>query len=323
MDVTEQPDSTSLLEAYFWAAGSQKPAHPQVVAKDANFDVGEIGIGTSSMGYDRTVIVRWVEVIGKEVEPIVDLNGDGTVDIKDLLRVIEAWGQDETTVDIVPDGVVDATDLEVLMDSWGQEVDDSTLKACWKLDETEGNVAYDSAGQRDAQVQGDTQWLATGGQVNGTFRFDGISNYMDVPLVIDPADSPFSVFAWVCGGRPGQVILSQTEGMDWLMIDAESGALKTELTQPTKNIRGKLTEGPALTSSVMITDGNWHRVGLVRDGVERILYVDDVEVARDSIDNLASCQGPLCIGAGSVLEPDSFWLGMIDDVRIYNRVVAP
>ena len=131
LDVTEQPDSTSLLEAYFWAAGSQKPAQPQVVARDANSDMGEIGIGTSSMGYDRTVIFRWVEVIGKEVEPIVDFSGDGTVDIKDLLRMIRSWGQNDVSVDLVPDGVVDELDLEVLMDYWQQDLNDPSLLAHW------------------------------------------------------------------------------------------------------------------------------------------------------------------------------------------------
>ncbi len=329
LDITDIPDNTgspttSRLEARYWAAGSQMPEKAQIVAHDPHFDVGEIGIGTSSIGKDRTVIVRWVEVIGNKIDPPVDFNGSGTVDIKDLEKMIESWGQDDPALDLVPDGVVGEQDLKVLMDFWQQEVNDVTLKACWKLDESEGNVAYDSAGQRDAQVQGDAQWLAMDGQVNGALRFDGLSNYLDAPLVIDPASNgPFSVFAWVRGGLPGQVILSQAEGMDWLVVDPESGLLKTGLTQPAKNVRGKITEGPALTSSVTITDGNWHRVGIVRDGVERILYVDDVEVARDSISTLAPCQGPLCIGADSTLEPGSFWLGTIDDVRIYNRVVVP
>ena len=122
---------------------------------------------------------------------------------------------------------------------------------------------------------------------------------------------------------PGQVIHSQAEGMDWLMIDAKQGTLKTGLTQPEKNIRGNITEGPSLTSSTTIMDGKWHRVGLVWDGAEHILDLDNMEIARDTIESLASCKGSLCIGAGSALEPDSFWFGAIDDVRIYDRVVKP
>jgi hypothetical protein len=102
------------------------------------------------------------------------------------------------------------------------------------------------------------------------------------------------------------------------MADTERGVLKTELT----NIqRGKA--GPSLISLAMITDDNWHRIGFVRDGEDRILYVDDVEVARDTLAGLEGSDGGLYIGAGSALEPGTFWSGMIDNVRIYNRVVIP
>ena len=90
---------------------------------------------------------------------------------------------------------------------------------------------------------------------------------------------------------PGQVIHSQAEGMDWLMIDAKQGTLKTGLTQPEKNIRGNITEGPSLTSSTTIMDGKWHRVGLVWDGAEHILDLDNMEIARDTIESLTSCKG--------------------------------
>jgi len=36
-----------------------------------------------------------------------------------------------------------------------------------------------------------------------------------------------------------------------------------------------------------------------------------------------SVPGNLYIGAGSTLTPGSFWKGLIDDIRIYNRVAKP
>ncbi|MFC1762599.1 LamG-like jellyroll fold domain-containing protein [Planctomycetota bacterium] len=33
--------------------------------------------------------------------------------------------------------------------------------------------------------------------------------------------------------------------------------------------------------------------------------------------------GDLQIGAGNTLDPGTFWSGLIDDVRIYDRVVTP
>ena len=64
-------------------------------------------------------------------------------------------------------------------------------------------------------------------------------------------------------------------------------------------------------------------LGITWDGTNRILYVDDVEVARDAQAQLANASEGLFIGAGASLATDSFWSGMIDDVRIYDRAVAP
>jgi hypothetical protein len=124
------------------------------------------------------------------------------------------------------------------------------------------------------------------------------------------------VFAWVKGGAPGQVILSQAGGANWLMASSPDGVLMTDLKSAGR-------QGNGLTSAAVVTDGNWHRVGLVWDGSNRILYVDDIEVAKDTQPNLPSSTGNLSIGAGSTMAPASFWKGLIDDVRIYNRVVKP
>jgi len=76
----------------------------------------------------------------------------------------------------------------------------------------------------------------------------------------------------------------------------------------------------------LITDGQWHHIGLVYDraALHRYLYVDGTEVAKD-INGVAGIHsyGGLCIGASNNLEPGSFFSGLIDDVRIYNRAITP
>jgi len=208
--------------------------------------------------------------------PIVDFNGDGKVDIQDLLRLIESWGKDDPSVDIGPmpwgDGKVDEKDLEVLMSYWGQEIG---LLAYWKLDEAEGGIAADSAGVNDGTLVGDPLWQPAGGKLGGALQLDGIDDYVTTPFVVDPAKGPFSIFAWVKGGAPGQVIVSQVNGANWLMASASDGALMTELKYPSRKVK-------PLASQAVITDGNWHRVGFVWDGSHRILYVDGMEVAKDT-----------------------------------------
>ncbi len=88
-------------------------------------------------------------------------------------------------------------------------------------------------------------------------------------------------------------------------------------------LMGAGQDATELLSQTIITDGNWHRIGLVWDGSHRTLYVDDVAVAEDEQTNLAASENGLYIGAGTAIETGSYWSGLIDDVRIYNRAVMP
>ena len=112
------------------------------------------------------------------------------------------------------------------------------------------------------------------------------------------------------------MILSQEGGTDWLVAEPGTGCLMTELKSDGRFAR-------VLCSPAVITDGHWRRIGLVWDGVNRALYVDDVLLAEDTQSRLADCPGGLNIGCGKGMAAGTFWTGLIDDVRIYNRVVKP
>jgi len=261
------------------------------------------------------------------IQPILDFNNDGIVDIDDLVILIENWGQASSRCDIGPmpwgDGVVDEADLKVFMSHWGQEPYDPALLAHWKLDEAVGIVAADSAGANDGTLLGGPLWQPEGGIKDGALLLDGMDDCVETPFVLDPAAGPFSVFVWVQGGAPGQVIVSQEEGLNWLCVDEATGVLRTDLRQPAMGGRSPQPAGPPLVTSAVVTDGKWHRVGFVWDGGQRILYVDDVEVASDTQLPLEQARGGLRLGADGTAAPGVFWSGLIDDVRIYSRAVQP
>ncbi|TKJ33435.1 MAG: hypothetical protein CEE38_20760 [Planctomycetes bacterium B3_Pla] len=256
-----------------------------------------------------------------------DFKRDGIVDIKDLSILIENWGQNEPLVDIAPlpfgDGTVDALDLEILMSYWGQRVED--VVAHWALDETEGVVAHDSIGNNNGTLHGEPLWQPTGGKFAGALEFDGIDDYVSTDFVLDPAKGSFSVFAWIKGGAPGQVIISQRDNIDgrttnpgstWLWADSSYGRLMTRLMHPPFD--------PLMSESV-ITDGQWHHIGLVYDyiGLCRYLYVDGAEVAKDTdVVGGVGSDGGLYFGAGKYLGAAGFFSGLIDDVRIYRRPLS-
>jgi hypothetical protein len=81
-----------------------------------------------------------------------------------------------------------------------------------------------------------------------------------------------------------------------------------------------------LISGAVISDGAWHRVGLASDGRAKTLYVDNVAVAVDTSHFLSRQDTILYIGAtgpANRRRASTFFTGLIDDVRIYNRAVRP
>jgi hypothetical protein len=258
-----------------------------------------------------------------------DLNNDWKVDEEDQAILMKAMETNDLSADIAPaakrDGVVDANDLELLTRYLGTAIPELGLIAHWKLDETEGTIACNAAGNPayNATLCGNPSWQPEGGKVGGTLQLSGAGDYVKTPFVRDPSQGAFSVFAWVKGGLPGQVIVSQEGGANWLMADPTEGALRTDLRTPATIGRNAKPPGPPLISPNVVTNGDWHRVGFVRDGNDRILYVDGIEVARDAAASLESATAGLYIGTSKGMEPGSFWSGLIDDVRIYDRAVTP
>jgi hypothetical protein len=64
-------------------------------------------------------------------------------------------------------------------------------------------------------------------------------------------------------------------------------------------------------------------VGLTWDGLNRVLYVDGTEVAGDTQASPQGSAESLLIGVSGALDKGSFWKGLIDDVRLYDRAVKP
>ncbi|MCP4609456.1 MAG: hypothetical protein GY845_12150 [Planctomycetes bacterium] len=246
-----------------------------------------------------------------------DFNADGIVDSADMTIMVDHWGRNYPLVDIGPapfgDYIIDVQDLIVLAEYLFTE---PGLIAHFKLDETEGIVAQNSASINDANLIGSPLWQPDAGIVDGALQLDGADDYLSTDFILNPTEESFSIFAWIKGGVPGQVILSQAGGSNWLAADPTEGNLMTELKSTGR-------AGKPLLSQTIITDDIWHRIGLVRDGSLRTLYVDGLVAAEDTQDNLGGSDGGLYIGTGRSMEPGTYFSGLIDDVRIYNRPVTP
>ena len=256
--------------------------------------------------------------------PVVDLNGDETVDAVDFSILAGGWQSNDSLCDIAPlaicpDGVVDIQDVAALAGHW---LDDYRFVAHWKLDEADGPIAYDSVGEYDAGLQGEPLWQPEAGISGGAIQLDGQDDFIQIPALLDSQGSPFSVLFWIKGGAPGQTILSQVGGPRgggtvWLATDPLEGKLMTSLMVPPV---------PALQlySDAVITDDQWHHIGLVWDGTHRHLYVDGQQVAEDQMNiGPVSCRSILNLGAGpDTTQNGTLFKGLIDDVRIYKAALS-
>ncbi|MHC4440750.1 MAG: LamG-like jellyroll fold domain-containing protein [Planctomycetota bacterium] len=251
------------------------------------------------------------------IDPVVDFNADGIVDSIEMCTMVDHWGEDYSLCDIGPvpwgNGIVDVQDLIVLAEHLLP-----VFLAHWELDETEGSIACDSVGGHDGTLNGNPLWQPAGGKIDGALQLDGIDDYLSADFTWNIWKMKISATAWIKGGAPGQVIISQADGTgygaSWLYTDSSSGKLATRLMDPQ----------PALVSESVITDGTWHHVGLVCDGPYRYLYVDGAEVAKDAaaLSYTMPCDGCLYLGTSKTLDAGSFFSGMIDDVRIYNKALT-
>jgi lysophospholipase L1-like esterase len=255
------------------------------------------------------------------VRSLPDFNRDGILNLVDFAVLAQHWRASEPSLDVAPadaDGVVSYPDLAGLGRYW---MLCPGLVTHWQLDETNGLVAADRLGHFDGAVHGSPIWRPQGGTIRGALELDGADDYVSAGDVLNPADGPFTIFAWVKTSRPGGVILSRSDASSsqiWLGTDPVTGALMTTL-----NDGGRLTR--PLVSTACVTDDAWHQVRLVWDGSSRCLYMDGRSVAADTrkLAKLRPAAKDLFIGVASNLDGATFWSGLLDDIRIYNRAIKP
>jgi len=288
---------------------------PTNLGQEINSSAGEYSPCISPDGREL-YFVRSRDIWCVSVDPVVDLDGSGQVDGDDMAILVDHWHTSDPLCDIGPmpwgDGIVDIEDLKVLSEylepGYGRI-------AHWKLDEVDDTVAYDSVGSDHANVHGGAVWRPDAGVLGGALELDGEDDYIAPMLILNPQTRPFRIIAWVKGGAPGQVIASQTSdefmpGSAYLAADSADGTLVTDL----------MFSDMPLDSDMVITDGEWHEVGLEWDGEHRQLLVDGAEAAVDEITLPAmNCTGYLNISTGRDMEPGTFWSGLIDDVRVYEK----
>jgi Tol biopolymer transport system component len=154
----------------------------------------------SSDGTTLFFAVRDIENISNHdvwqvpIIPKVDINGDTTIDIKDIEMVMKNWGQGRSYADIAPlpfgDGRVDKQDIKLLMDYWQLKGIDTKLLEYLTKNETQELICIEAEAAdsitppmkvfSDSQNASGGFYIGTEDEIGGTLDNppkDGIASY--------------------------------------------------------------------------------------------------------------------------------------------------
>jgi hypothetical protein len=200
--------------------------------------------------------------------------------------------------------------------------------------ELDGNFS-DISGrfQHGRMITGDPTF--DGGRIGRAVSFDGDSevSFGDVGR-FDRTDR-FSIAFWVKprGNQPMQVVQrlndARGRGYDWrfddiLLVGIQRWAGRLTVTLASDAPAGAIQ----IKTRERFRFGDWHHVALTYEGSGKAagarLYVDGepaaVDVVRDTLAGPIATDAPLTVGRRSLGPP---FLGQIDDLRVYGRVLEP
>lgn len=198
---------------------------------------------------------------------------------------------------------------------------DDDLVAYWAFNETKGDTASDSTGNgHDGTLLGDPQWTEDG-KFGGGIEFDQAGDEVNIPFHKDLNQEAFTICAWAnvepgSGGHRAVISSRHEPPTSGYIIYAEPGNTWQFWTgdgaTPWVSI-----QGPAINL------GNWdHVAGVYADGKQMFYVNGELVGERDSQPNL-NTQQEFLIGAGANERAAHEYLfkGIIDEVRLYNRVL--
>jgi len=191
----------------------------------------------------------------------------------------------------------------------------------WKLDEGSGTTARDSSGKNNnGRLVGGPTWVA--GKIGQALSFDGVDDYVEVPhnAALIPTTGKATVSVWINAKRhtgPG--------GSQWQGILAKGGAprlynLYTEASGVLHFSTGPSGAyiGPLSTGQVPLNE--WVHVAVVVDGKD-LFYLNGEPAGEGGQGATVPAGGSATLTIGQTGE-SNFFLGMIDDVRLYDRALT-
>jgi len=189
----------------------------------------------------------------------------------------------------------------------------------WRLDEGSGTMAVDSSGYgNDARFEGAPVWVDDG-KLGKALRFNGSSDYLAAPdsESLDINADQLSIAAWI-------------NGEDWpaanhvvrKIADTGTGSIYMIRVQPdTVRVYLNTSAGETIVQGTTpLLTNEWAHIALIYNGAEARIFVNgQLDVSSDVSGEVTQSNNELRIGRG---EPAGYFVGMIDDVRLYNHALT-
>ncbi|UCD24923.1 MAG: LamG domain-containing protein [Gemmatimonadota bacterium] len=199
------------------------------------------------------------------------------------------------------------------------QVDPGGMVSYWRLDDGSGTTATDSVGDNDGTLFNGPTWIS--GQVGGALYFDGLDDYVEIPLLYSTSPSSLSISAWI---NPS------LSDIGCVFYHGDNGEFNISATPSSLASFGvKLANGSWYHAlSPPMTPGVWHHlVGVWTKGDSLRMYVDGelagaTEIPDYNLYDPGSSFLPSIGVYNKVHEPDAFYSGAIDEVAFYNRALT-
>ncbi|MBI4243079.1 MAG: LamG domain-containing protein [Planctomycetes bacterium] len=207
----------------------------------------------------------------------------------------------------------------------------------WPFDEGSGSVARDVSGNKmDGEITG-AKWVE--GKIGKALSFKGNPEAPDFVEILfgdnlELAKNSFTVTMWIktSNEQYGQVLIEQYQDMTHcFLVRVQQKDVLTYIVQgavppPTPDntyaeARIYLGGGhsPDPNAQIKISDGNWHHIVFGYDETQKVIfgYVDGQAHKTVPVKAFPVIQWSISIGKGK----QGCFNGIIDDVRIYSRVL--
>ncbi|GIP18467.1 hypothetical protein J40TS1_41090 [Paenibacillus montaniterrae] len=193
-----------------------------------------------------------------------------------------------------------------------------------EMNHTSGTTATDSSGSGNhAALHGGASW--TTGYAGQALQLNGTNGYASLPAGVVNQLNHFTIASWVkvdSHADWARIFDFGSGSTHYMFLTADAGGAAGLRFAISTN--GNSSEQQLSTNTPLET-GKWVHVAVTKQGTTGIMYVNGVEVAR----NTSMTLSPSSLGATtqnyigrSQFASDPYFKGAIDDFRIYSRALA-